>query len=161
MVDSKRYVQKPEVLIGKTRVNGTAEGEALVTDGPISHSTNAINVDGEIRSSGHPLEGQSYAGKVIVYSTDIGTTAGSFGLYLKARVTNGAPMALICRKVHPISIGGAIDAEIPAVDAFQIDPCTTIRTGDWVKVKAPATGEEAIVEVYRPISGQTPVRSKD
>ena len=114
-----------------------------------------------IVSAGHPLQGQSYAGKVLVYSTDIGTTAGSFGLYLKARVTDSAPAALICRKVHPIAIGGAIDAELPAVDGFEIDPCAEIRTGDWIKVKAPAIGEEAIVEVYRSIDAATPAGSKD
>ncbi len=160
MVDARKYVQTPEVLVGKTRVDGTAEGEALVTAGTISHSTNAVFVDGVIMSAGHPLQGQSYAGKIIVYSTDSGTTAGSFGLYLKAQFTDSAPAAIICRKVHPIAIGGAIDAELPAVDGFEIDPCAKIRTGDWIKVKAPAIGEEAIVEVYRTINSPTPVGSK-
>ena len=161
MVDPERYEQTPEVLGGRTRVDGTAEGEALVTAETISHSTNAVFVDGVIVSAGHPLQGQSYAGKVMVYSTDIGTTAGALGLYLKASVTEAAPAALICRKVHPIAIGGAIDAEIPAVDGFRIDPCAEIRTGDWIKVKAPAIGEEAIVEVYRSIDAPSSVGSKD
>ena len=132
-----------------------------MTAGTISHSTNAAFVDGVIVSAGHPLQGQSYAGKVMVYSTDIGTTAGSFGLYLKARGTDSGPAALICRKVHPIAIGGAIDAELPAVDGFEIDTCAEIRTGDWIKVKAPAIGEEAIVEVYRSIDAATPAGSRD
>ena len=127
----------------------------------ISHSTNSVFVDGVIMSAGHPLQGQSYAGKVMVYSTDIGTTAGSFGLYLKARLTDSAPAALICRRVHPIAIGGAIDAEIPAVDGLEVDPCAEIRTGDWIKVKAPAIGEEAIVEVYRSTRAPEPIGSTD
>jgi predicted aconitase with swiveling domain len=157
MIDPEKYVQTPVVLVGKTRVDGAAEGEALVTAETISHSTNAVFVDGVIITAGHPLQGQSYASKVMVYSTDIGTTAGSLGLYLKARITNSGPAAILCRKVHPIAIGGAIDAEIPAVDGFAIDPCAEIRTGDWIKVKAPAIGEEAIVEVYRSIDAPTPV----
>ena len=160
MVDPDKYLQAPEILAGKTRVDGTAEGEALVTDGPISHSTNAVFVDGVLVSAGHPLQGQCYAGKVMVYSTDTGTTAGSFGLYLKARA-DSAPAAIICRKVHPIAIGGAIDADLPAVDGFEIDPCAEIHTGDWVKVRAPAIGEEAIVEVYRSLDAPTPVGGKD
>ena len=161
MVDLEKYEQTPEVFVGKTRVDGTAEGEALVTAEAISHSTNAVFVDGMIMTAGHPLQGQSYAGKVVVYSTDIGTTGGSFGLYLKARILDSAPAALICRKVHPIAIGGAIDAGIPAVDGLQIDPCAEIRTGDWVEVKAPAIGEEATVEVYRSIDGSTRNGSRD
>jgi len=58
---------KPIILKGITRVEGTAEGEALVTSSFLSHLVNAVDSDGVIRIYGHPLMGQSYAGKIMVY----------------------------------------------------------------------------------------------
>ncbi len=140
--------QKPsKVLHGITRVEGEVEGEALVTTEKLSHLFNAIGSDGVIRMNGHPLMGQSYAGKIIVYDTDIFSTGGAWGLYFKCKITGKGPKALICRTVHPISVGGAVDAGIPAVDGFDLDPCQTIKTGDRVKITAPEAGGEAIVEV--------------
>ncbi len=138
----------PLILRGITRVAGTVEGEALVTTEKLSHLFNAVGSDGVIRMNGHPLMGQSYADKVIVYDTDIFSTGGAWGLYFKCRITRKGPRALICRTVHPISVGGAVDAAIPAVDGFDQDPCLTIRTGDWVKITAPEAGGEALVEVF-------------
>jgi len=141
--------QKPtKTLHGITRVEGVVEGEALVTTEKLSHLFNAIGSDGVIRMNGHPLMGESYAGKIIVYDTDIFSTGGAWGLYFKCKITQKGPKALICRNVHPISVGGAVDAEIPAVDHFDGDPCLEIKTGDRVKITAPEAGGEAIVEVF-------------
>jgi len=62
--------EKPIILKGITKVEGYAEGEALVTSSFLSHLVNAVNSDGVIRIFGHPLVGQSYAGKIVVYDTD-------------------------------------------------------------------------------------------
>ena len=140
--------QKPtKVLRGITRVEGTVEGEALVTTEKLSHLFNAIGSDGVIRMNGHPLMGQNYADKIIVYDTDIFSTGGAWGLYFKCKITGTGPKGLICRTVHPISVGGAVDAGIPAVDGFDGDPCLAIKSGDRVKIMAPETGGEALVEV--------------
>ncbi len=144
---------KVKILKGITRVTGEVEGEALVTTEKLSHLANAIGNDGVIRMHGHPLMGQSYAGKIIVYDTDIFSTAGALGLYFKSRINKTGPLALICRTVHPISVGGAVDARIPAVDGFALDPCREIKTGDFVRIRAPEPGGEAIVEVYPAAEG--------
>lgn len=148
---------EPKILRGIARVEGSAEGEALVTSEKLSHLFNAVSTDGVIRMHGHSLSGQSYAGKIVVYSTDIFSTGGALGLFFKARIANTGPKALICRTVHPISLGGAVDAGIPAIDGFEADPCTEIATGDWVKITAPKAGGEALVEVY-PKEGEAPVK---
>ena len=137
-----------QTLHGITRVEGTVEGEALVTTEKLSHLFNAIGNDGVIRMNGHSLMGESYAGKIIVYDTDIFSTGGAWGLYFKCKITGKGPKALICRNVHPISVGGAVDAGIPAVDGFDLDPCLTIKTGDRVKITATEAGGEAVVEVF-------------
>ncbi len=145
--------KKVKILRGITRVAGEAEGEALVTTEKLSHLANAIGNDGIIRMHGHPLMGQSYAGKIIVYNTDIFSTGGALGLYFKARINKTGPLALICRTVHPISVGGAVDARIPAVDGLDLDPCGEIKTGDFVRIRAPEPGGEAIVEVHPAAEG--------
>jgi predicted aconitase with swiveling domain len=114
---------KMKILRGITRVAGQVEGEALVTTEKLSHLANAIGNDGVIRMHGHPLMGQSYAGKIIVYDTDIFSTGGALGLYFKSRIRHTGPLALICRTMHPISVGGAVDAHTPAVDGLDLDPC--------------------------------------
>jgi predicted aconitase/predicted aconitase with swiveling domain len=144
---------KVKILRGITRVAGEVEGEALVTTEKLSHLANAVGSDGVIRMNGHPLMGQSYAGKVIVYDTDIFSTGGAWGLYFKSIINKTGPLALICRTVHPISVGGAVDARIPAVDGFDLDPCLEIKTGDLVKIKAPEPGGEAIVEIHPAAAG--------
>lgn len=139
---------KPRILKGIARVDGSVEGEALVSSDKISHAANAVDKSGVILTYGHCLEGQSYAGKILVYPTDIFSTTGALGLYFVTKHANCGPKALVCQTVHPISIGGAIDAEIPAVDSFDADPCTVIKTGDWIKISAPEAGGEAIIEIY-------------
>ena len=151
-------MEQNQILHGITRVEGQMEGEALVTTEKLSHLFNAIGNDGVIRMSGHPLMGQSYADKIIVYDTDIFSTGGAWGLYFKCKITQKGPRALICRNVHPISVGGAVDAEIPAVDGFDVDPCRAIKTGDRLRITAPKAGGEAIVEILEG-SGGTPVEA--
>jgi len=69
------------------------------------------------------------------------------GLYFKVKQSQVGPKAIICRKVHPIDIGGAIAAEIPAIDSLSGDPISEIRTGDWVEIQADEVGKPAIVTI--------------
>ena len=97
----------------------------------------------------HELNGKSVAGKILVYPSVIGPSGGSSGLFLKSKVTRVGPKAIICRRVDPIDIAGALAGEIPAVDGFPEDPLEEIRTGDWVEVKAGKIGGEAIITIRR------------
>jgi len=138
----------PIIIRGITRTPGLAEGEALVTTEKLSHLINAVDTEGVIRMFGHPLQGKSYASKILVYDTDKFSTGGAWGLYFKCRIRHTGPLAMLCRTVHPISLGGAVDAMIPSVDHCDLDPCTTIKTGNWVRVWASDPGKEAIIEVF-------------
>jgi predicted aconitase with swiveling domain len=141
---------KTKILRGVTRSEGTAEGEALVSRQPISHFMYDIENDtGIIRMVNHELNGKSVAGKVLVYPSAIGPTGGASGLFLKAKVTKVGPKAIICRRVDPIDIAGALAGEIPAVDGFREDPLKEIETGDWVEVKAEKVGGKAIIKITR------------
>jgi predicted aconitase with swiveling domain len=139
-----------KILKGITRSEGFAEGEALVSRQPLSHFMYDIENDtGIVRMANHELNGESVAGKILVYPSVIGPSGGSSGLFLKSKVTKVGPKAIICRRVDPIDIAGALAGEIPAVDGFQEDPLEEIRTGDWVEVKAGKIGGKATVTIRR------------
>ena len=139
-----------KILKGVTRAEGIVEGEALVSNQPISHFMYDIENDtGIIRMVNHELNGKSVAGKVLVYPSAIGPTGGASGLFLKSKVTKVGPKAILCRRVDPIDIAGALAGEIPAADGFKEDPIEEIKTGDWVEVKAEKIGGEAIIKIRR------------
>jgi len=139
-----------KILRGVTRSEGIVEGEALVSSQPISHFMYDIENDtGIIRMVGHELNGKSVAGKILVYPSAIGPTGGASGLFLKSKITKVGPKAILCRKVDPIDIAGALAGELPAVDGFKEDPLEEIKTGDWVEVRAEKIGEEATIKITR------------
>ncbi|RJX28376.1 MAG: DUF126 domain-containing protein [Desulfarculus sp.] len=139
-----------KVLKGITRSKGHAAGEALVSEQPLSWAPFTIpNETGIISIFGHKLSGQSVKDKIVVYPTVSGSTTGSIGLFFKVKESKVGPKAIVCRQVHPIDLGGAIAAEIPAVDGLDKDPIQEIQTGDWVEIQAAEVGQEAVVTISR------------
>ena len=109
---------------------GQAEGEALASPEPIGFLGGVDPDTGVVIEAGHPLEGQCLAGRVLVFPTGKGSTAGSYTIYRLAR-SQLAPAAIINVEADPVVAVGAIIAEIPMVDQADI---SRIRTGDWVQV---------------------------
>jgi len=143
-------MEDKKVFKGIARSKGFASGEALVSEQPISWAPFTIpNDTGIISIFEHKLNGQCVKDKIVVYPTVYGSTTGSMRLFFKAKESKVRPKAIICRQVHPIDIGGAIAAEIPAVDGLDVDPVDEIQTGDWVEIQADQVGKEAVVTVSR------------
>lgn len=109
---------------------GKAEGEALVSPEPIGFLGGVDPETGRVVEPGHPLEGQSVVGKVLVFPTGKGSTVGSYTLYRLAR-KGLAPAAILNRESEPIVAIGAIMGDIPMVDQVPIEE---IRTGQRVRV---------------------------
>ncbi|GAB4519056.1 MAG: DUF126 domain-containing protein [Anaerolineae bacterium] len=126
-------------LQGRVIRAGEAEGAALVSPAPISFLGGVDPETGVVIEPGHPLEGQSVAGKVLVFPHGKGSTVGSYTL-LRLRHAGCAPVALINAESEPIVAVGAIIADIPMVDQVDIGQ---IRTGDRVRVSGDT------VEVWR------------
>jgi predicted aconitase with swiveling domain len=110
---------------------GQAAGEALVSSEPIGFLGGVDPETGIVIETGHSLEGQSVAGRVLVFSTGKGSTVGSYTIYRLARA-GLAPAAIVNAEADPVVAVGAIIAEIPMVDQVDI---SRIRTGDWVEVR--------------------------
>ena len=85
---------------------------------------------GVVIEKGHPLEGESVAGRVLVFPTGKGSTVGSYSLYRLAKA-GLAPVAIINVESEPIVAVGAIISEIPMLDQVDIEQ---IRSGDLVTI---------------------------
>lgn len=94
---------------------GIGSGAVLVSSEPISFLSGVDPETGIVIESGHPLEGQSIAGKVLAFPYGKGSTVGSYVIYALRR-NNVAPSAIINTEAEPIIAVGAILAEIPMVD---------------------------------------------
>jgi predicted aconitase with swiveling domain len=125
-------------LTGRTIYAGNAVGEALVTSQGISFFGGVDPDTGQIVERGHELEGQSIAGKVLVFPTGKGSTVGSYTLY-RLRHSGLAPAAIINAECETITAVGCIIAEIPCVDSV---PIGEIASGAQVTVE----GDNVLVE---------------
>jgi hypothetical protein len=119
-----------KVLTGRVIKAGRAEGLALVSPEPIGFFGMVDATTGVIVEKGHPLEGESVAGRVLVFPTGKGSTVGSYSLYRLAKA-GLAPAAIINVESEPIVAVGAIISDIPMLDRVDIEQ---IRTGDRVSV---------------------------
>lgn len=124
-------------LTGRVIKAGKAEGVALVSPEPIGFLGGVDPETGVVVERGHPLEGQSVAGRVLVFPTGKGSTVGSYTLYRLAKAGKG-PAAIVNLEADPVVAVGAIIADVPMVDRVDV---SHISTGDWVVVR------EGVVEV--------------
>ena len=128
-----------KVLTGRVIKAGRAEGVALVSPEPIGFFGMVDMETGVVIERGHPLAGQSVAGRVLVFPAGKGSTVGSYSLYRLAKA-GLAPAAIINAESEPIVAVGAIIGDIPMVDQVDI---TQIHTGDRVSVD----GERVTVHI--------------
>jgi predicted aconitase with swiveling domain len=118
-------------LDGRTIKAGRGEGLALVSSEPIGFLGGVDPETGVVIEQGHPLEGRSVSGCVLVFPTGKGSTVGSFTLYRLSRNQKG-PAAIIVRRSEAIVAVGAIISDIPMVDLVDV---SQIHNGDHVVVE--------------------------
>jgi len=108
------------VLQGRTIYQGTARGPALVTTMAVSFFGGVDPDTGLVVERGHELEGQSIAGKVLVFPSGKGSTVGSYTLY-RLKHNGLAPAAIVNAACETIIAVGCIIAEIPCLDQVAIE----------------------------------------
>ena len=126
------------ILQGRKIYQGRVRGEALVTSMGISFFGGVDPESGMIVERGHQLEGESIAGKILVFPSGKGSTVGSYTLY-RLKLNRNAPLAIINEECETITAVGCIMAEIPCVDQI---PISKIQTGWLLEVD----GEAGTVE---------------
>jgi len=75
---------------------------------------------GVVLEKGHPLEGRSIAGTILVFPRGKGSTVGSYTL-LRLKRSGTAPAAMVNRECDTVIAVGTILAGIPCVDMIDIE----------------------------------------
>lgn len=119
---------------GRKIYGGEEVGEALVSSMGISFFGGVDPDTGVVIERGHELEGQSIAGKVLVFPTGKGSTVGSYTLY-RLKIAGRAPLAVINAECETITAVGCIMAEIPCVDQVPIE---NLQSGQQIRVDGDA-----------------------
>ena len=130
------------ILKGRKVMGGKAEGEALVSNEPVSFYGGVDPVTGCVTEPGHCCCGENISGKVFVFPTGKGSTVGSYVIY-RMKKLGTAPAAIINVETEAILATGCVISDIPLVDKLDQDPVEKIKNGVLVKVDA----DEGIVEV--------------
>lgn len=111
--------------------------EALVTPVPFSARYDLDRRQGVISRAGHPLQGQSIAGRIFVSRAVQGGVAAGWALLALAARGNGFA-GLIFGDTNPVMVQGAVAAAIPIF--AEVDPgfFDAVTTGNTLRLD-PAT----------------------
>jgi len=127
-------------LTGRTIYPGNVSGLARVSRMGISFYGGVDPDTGIVTEAGHDLQGQSIAGKVLVFPSSKGSTVGSYILY-RLQKNGHAPLAIINAECETITAVGCIIAEIPCLDQVDLDKLqsgqhlTVDSAQGWVKME--------------------------
>jgi hypothetical protein len=133
---------KPDILRGRGLGGGVAEGEALVTTEAIAGWGGVDPRTGMIIESQHELEGQSMAGKILIFPAAKGSSGWS-GVFHLARLEDIGPKAMVFNVMNTKIALAVVVSHVPCVTALDRDPTGVIKTGDLVRVD----GDRGTVEI--------------
>ena len=124
----------------RTIYPGHVKGVAMVSHEPIGFYGGIDMKTGVVIEKGHPLEGKSIKGKILVFPYGKGSTVGSYVIYGLKK--NGvAPLAIINKETETIVATGVILAGITCVDSVDIEK---IKDGSIVEINAGEKEAEVI-----------------
>lgn len=146
------------IFHGRSIHPGTVIGEALVSAMGISFFGGVDPESGMVVERGHDLEGQSVAGKVLVFPSGKGSTVGSYTLY-RLKANGKAPLAILNAECETITAVGCIIGEIPCIDHL---PVSEIHNGQRLLVQAAEGRVEALdVPAGPPLPLPEPLRGNE
>ena len=123
---------------------GIARAKAIVSHTAISFTGGVDPGTGIVREPGHELEGQSIAGKILVFPQGKGSTTGSWQFYATWKRGN-APKGIINVRAEGVVAVSAVITGTPMVHELDQDPFQFISNGDFVTINA----DEGFVEVEK------------
>ena len=110
------------------------EGEALVTDVPITFLGFVNRITGEIEEEGHPINGETIADKILIFPKGSGSTVAPFVL-LGLFYNGNGPKAIINTDLDQQTIPACSLLGVPYAHSFHDNPCQAINTGDQIKLE--------------------------
>ncbi|UCD56963.1 MAG: DUF126 domain-containing protein [Candidatus Hydrogenedentota bacterium] len=132
------------IIRGRKVVGGKAEGEALIADERVSFWGGTDPTRGIVHEVGNKFEGQSFAGKVFIFSFTKGSSGTSAYINIAARL-GVAPAAIINTELDSLCVLGCAVSDIPMMTDLDQDPFQVIENGDWIRVDADA----GVIEVTK------------
>ena len=118
---------------GRSIFAGVAEGKALIAKQGISFLGGVDPDTGVVTEVGHELRGEKVTGRVLVFPSLKGS-AGGLWIIIRMAFKKTGPKAIIVPKVDTILVGAVIMGEIPTIDSLSVDPFTTFKSGDLLRV---------------------------
>ena len=112
----------------------TVDGEALVTDVPLTFLGFVNRRTGVVEEPGHPLDGQSIAGKVLVFPRGSGSTVAPYVL-LGLLYRNRGPLAVVNTELDQQTLPACSLLGVPYAHSFGRDPCLALNSGDRVRLE--------------------------
>ncbi|ANY09434.1 aconitase X swivel domain-containing protein [Pseudonocardia sp. HH130630-07] len=109
------------------------EAEALVSPVAFSARYDLDRETGIVSRTGHPLQGRSVAGRILVAPGVQGGVAAGWA-FLSMRGLGVGPSGLVFGAVNPVMVQGAVTAGIPIVAG--VDPAffDDVRSGDRIRI---------------------------
>lgn len=126
----------------KEIVPGKASGPALVTKERLSFHGSIDPKQGIFNSPMTELRGESFADRVLVFTSGKGASAGPRVLDAACRFGN-VPAAIVNIEIEPFMVQGCVLQDIPLVQVEDASIFDQIRNGDMVTVDS-ARGEVVI-----------------
>lgn len=109
-------------------------GEAFVTDTPITFLGYVNRETGVIEEEGHPVNGQSLAGKVAIFPRGTGSSVAPYVL-LELYYRGKAPVAIINSEIDQQTAPACSLEGIPYAYSFDADVTGIVSTGDTVSLE--------------------------
>ena len=134
---------KEITITGRAIYPGYAEGEALVSKGPMMGWGNVKPEAGYTVERDHPLYEVPFAGKVLVLPYARGS--GGFMSYGHSKAYGSNPVAMLVTQAMSISIMTGMILKQPTMTDFETDPVGIIDTGDYVIVNA----DEGFIKIIK------------
>ena len=110
------------------------EGEALVTDVPITFLGFVNRITGVIEEEGHPINGMSMKNKILIFPKGSGSTVAPYVL-LGLFYNGNGPKAIINTELDQQTIPACSILNIPYAHSFEENPCLAVNTGDKIKLE--------------------------
>ena len=137
-LESRKTRKEGNVVISgeglKSQEEWVMEGEALVTDVPITFLGFVNRETGTIEEEGHPINGESIADKILIFPKGSGSTVAPYVL-LGLFYNGNGPKAIINTDLDQQTIPACSLLGIPYAHSFEEDPCQAINSGDKIRLE--------------------------
>ena len=116
---------------------GVAEGEALLSSDEIMFYLIDPKT-GVVIEPAHALEGQSMAGKILIFPGGKGSSVVQADGLFQLNKEGNLPNAMIIQYPETVLVSSAIIMDIPMVDKVDKEFYETIKSGDRIRIDADA-----------------------